>query len=68
MRRKRKAEVCCFGPKPNFTNGEIKASSCFNSITELEHIAFIRPRFIRGRRTVRSFDWKRQKPGRIKAI
>lgn len=71
MNQNKKADLQAIGLKlktNNFADGEIRAFSYLNSTTETEQIAFIRPRFIRGRRTVRNFDWKRQKPGRIKAI
>lgn len=71
MKQKRKADLSGIGLElktNNFTGGETKAFSTEDFTTNLEHIASIIPRVFRDRRTGRRFDWKRQKPGRIKAL
>lgn len=52
----------------DFTGGEKEVLSIQDSTTNLEHIASIIPRVFRDRRTAQRFDWKRQKPGRIKSL
>ncbi len=45
-----------------------EAFSSLDSSTNFEHIASIIQRVLRDRRTAQRFDWKRRKPGRIKAL
>lgn len=62
------SQIALYLKTNNFTGGETKAFSIEDSTTNLEHIALIIPRVFRDRRTGRRFDWKRQRPGRIKAL
>lgn len=68
MKPKIKADLCGIGQKTNFMGGEVKAFSVSDSTINLEHIASIIPRIFRDGRTACRFDWKRQKPGRIKSL
>ncbi len=71
MRTKIKADLSGIGLElktDDYFADNQKAFSTENSTTNLEHIASIIPRLLRNQRTARRFDWKRQKPGRIKAL
>lgn len=62
------SQIALYLKTNNFTGGETEVLSIKNSTINLEHIASIIPRVFRDRQTARRFDWKRQKPGRIKAL
>lgn len=71
MNQNRKADLHGIGfkSKTNFTGGETRAFSASDYTARLEPIQSIIPRvFQQPKPKAIRFDWKRQKPGRIKAL
>lgn len=72
MNQNKKADLHGIGfkSKTDFTGGETKAFSTSDYTAGIEAIQSIIPRVLQQLKpkTVQRFDWKRQKPGRIKAL